>query len=584
MAKPIQDKNGTYKIRKVVPAHLRYITKTSEYKRSLKTKSANEAKLKTPAVLAELDAIIENARMQHDSESKMSNGVMQALIFNWQAKKATELKAGSANPYLHSINGSIEINSDEIALPLEAIDSVFNHCESKVDGCNQKKQNYCNTSGQCRNALKCKAGNGAIVIDEAIELLDKAFGNELEAELLTNELILANDNLKYRKLLVEFAKSYLKICDAALLKRSVDLRLEHLGEGNAITEIGEVEHTVESLFIEFSSTKERLNPDKADALIKDYSTAINKLTKHYPNRLITDFTKRNLAVFRAVLEQLPSTQKKTIKSLPLSKQIELADKENLPRLSIATVKNQMMGISALFTFAKEKGLIEVNPVEGTTKSLVRNVGSTSSTQKEYTREEVITIFSSKLFTQQYGPKKADYGLAQYWIPLFLYYTGARAEEIAQLYIVDIFIDDEYPHIKLTDEGDDQSIKTGISRLVPIHPHLLELGLAEYIFSLNGQTRLFPVLNLNSEGKYNVQVSKWFGKYLKQELGIDRKGIKPFHSFRHHFIANLRQANVRLDIQNHITGHSQRLAGTGAAYGGFSLEQMSGIINQLPRCT
>jgi len=584
MAKPIQDKNGTYKIRKVVPAHLRYITNKSELKRSLKTKSASEAKLKTPAVLAELDAIIENARIQHDSESKMTDGVMQALIFNWQAKKSAELKSGSSNPYLHCIGDRIEMNSDAITLPLESIENVFKRCEAKRDDYNQKKATCCSTPEQCRNDLKCKAGKGTKTIDKALEQLGQSFSSELESELLGQELILKSDSFNYRKLLVEFATSYIKTSHVAFFQKSVDLRYKHLGADSVTATTDNVEHTVESLFIEFSSTKERLNPDKADALIKDYSTAINKLTKHYPNRLITDFTKRNLAGFRAVLEQLPSTQKKAIKSLPLSKQIELADKENLPRLSIATVKNQMMGISALFTFAKEKGLIDVNPVEGTTKSLVRNVSSTSSTQKEYTREEVITIFSSKLFTQQYGPKKADYGLAQYWIPLFLYYTGARAEEIAQLYVADIFIGDEYPHIKLTDEGDDQSIKTGISRLVPIHPHLLELGLAEYISSLNGQTRLFPALNLNNEGKYNVQVSKWFGKYLKQELGINRKGIKPFHSFRHHFIANLRQANVRLDIQNHITGHSQRLAGTGAAYGGFSIELMREIINKLPRCS
>lgn len=401
--------------------------------------------------------------------------------------------------------------------------------------------------------------------------------------MLGQELILNSDSLNYSKLLIEFAKSYLKICDTALLKRSVDLRLEYLGEGSVITETGEVEHTVESLFVEFRSTKERLNPDKADALIKDYSTAINKFTKYYPNRLITDFTKRNLADFRAVLEQLPSTQKKTVKSLSLPKQIELADKENLPRLSIPTVKNQMMGISALFTFAKEKGLIDINPVEGTTKSLVRNTSSNSNANRDYRREEVLSIFSSKLFTEQYGPENNIFGQAHYWLPLLCYYTGARANEIAQLRVADVRLNEECPHLNLTDEGEDQSIKTGISRLVPIHPHLLELGLAEYISSLNGQRRLFPMLNLNSEGKYYAQVSKWFGKYLKQDLGIDRTGIKPLHSFRHHFVSNLRRANVRLDIQNQITGHSQRLAGTGAAYGGYSLEQMSEVINQLPRC-
>jgi integrase len=90
--------------------------------------------------------------------------------------------------------------------------------------------------------------------------------------------------------------------------------------------------------------------------------------------------------------------------------------------------------------------------------------------------------------------------------------------------------------------------------------------------------------MNTDNKYNVQVSKWFGRYLHDHLGIKRKGIKPFHSFRHLFITNLRQANVRLDIQNQITGHSQNNAGTGAVYGGYSIEQMSEIINKLPRCS
>ena len=46
MAKPSKDRHGTYKIRKVVPVHLRYIVKKTELKRSLFTKSPNEAKLK----------------------------------------------------------------------------------------------------------------------------------------------------------------------------------------------------------------------------------------------------------------------------------------------------------------------------------------------------------------------------------------------------------------------------------------------------------------------------------------------------------------------------------------------------------
>jgi len=583
MAKPSKDRHGTYKIRKVVPVHLRYIVEKSELKRSLFTKSPNEAKLKAPAVLAELDAIIEKARMRHDSESKITDGVIQALVFNWQAKKATELNSSSANPFVHNIGGCIEINSDAVTLPLDDIDNVFHRCNSKVDDSGKHKDNYCVTPKECIGALKCKADNGVKKIDKAMKQLGETFSDELEQELLGQNLELARDSLNYRKLLVEFAKSYLKICDVAFKKTSVDLSLKHLGEGVVTAVPGDEEHTVESLFAEYCIAKRRRDPDAAEALIKDYSTSINKFIKYSPYHLISNLTKRDIAGFRTILEQLPSTQKKDIKSLSLTGQIELADKNNLPRLSPLTVKNQMMALSGLFTFAKDEGLIDFNPVEGTTRNLTGKIDNSASAAREYRREEIITIFSSKLFTDNYSPKRADYGLAHYWLPLLLYYTGARAEEIAQLDVADVYLNEVYPYFRLTDEGDDQSIKTGISRQVTIHPHLLELGLADYISSLNGSKKLFPKLNRNNEGKYNVQVSKWFGNYLKNDLGIIRGGIKPFHSFRHHFITHLRLANIRPDIQNNITGHSQASAGTGAIYGSYSLEQMSEVINTLPRC-
>jgi len=49
------------------------------------------------------------------------------------------------------------------------------------------------------------------------------------------------------------------------------------------------------------------------------------------------------------------------------------------------------------------------------------------------------------------------------------------------------------------------------------------------------------------------------------------------------MSHLRLNNIRPDIQNNITGHSQTGAGTGAIYGSYSLEQMSEVINTLPRC-
>lgn len=39
-------------------------------------------------------------------------------------------------------------------------------------------------------------------------------------------------------------------------------------------------------------------------------------------------------------------------------------------------------------------------------------------------------YSSPLFVRGEGPARADFGEAPHWIPLMLYYTGARVEEPA----------------------------------------------------------------------------------------------------------------------------------------------------------
>ena len=64
MIKPTKDRNGTYYIRKAVPQELRPAIGKGELKRSLEMKDLEQAKLKAPAALAEINAIIQNARAE----------------------------------------------------------------------------------------------------------------------------------------------------------------------------------------------------------------------------------------------------------------------------------------------------------------------------------------------------------------------------------------------------------------------------------------------------------------------------------------------------------------------------------------
>jgi hypothetical protein len=68
----------------------------------------------------------------------------------------------------------------------------------------------------------------------------------------------------------------------------------------------------------------------------------------------------------------------------------------------------------------------------------------------------------------------------YWIPIILYYCGARVEEIAQLRKGDI-VEVDAPCFRLT-MGEGQSIKMGNTRQFPIHSHLIELGFLDFVQS------------------------------------------------------------------------------------------------------
>lgn len=68
-----------------------------------------------------------------------------------------------------------------------------------------------------------------------------------------------------------------------------------------------------------------------------------------------------------------------------------------------------------------------------------------------------------------------------WGAVLGLYLGARVSEIAQLALVDFSECDGVLCLSITDEGEGQSLKNDVSeRIVPIHPHILALGLGNRV--------------------------------------------------------------------------------------------------------
>ena len=137
---------------------------------------------------------------------------------------------------------------------------------------------------------------------------------------------------------------------------------------------------------------------------------------------------------------------------------------------------------------------------------------------------------------------------QIWIPIIGLYTGARIGEVASLK-TDYFINKSGIHaMRLA------GTKTNASdRTIPIHPHLVELGLIELVEQRRkqGKTQLFDIQSHSQNGP-GATASKWFTNY-KKTIGLTDK-LKVFHSFRATLVDHLKQAGVEFEARCQYVGH------------------------------
>jgi integrase len=262
---------------------------------------------------------------------------------------------------------------------------------------------------------------------------------------------------------------------------------------------------------------------------------------------VVDLDKPAFLRISDIYNTLPTNinKKPNLKGKPLEEVIATV-KDNAviyPLISPVTYNKHIILISSLLKWCKQQGYTNFNPAEGMKKKIT---GKTSEQRKSYTTDDLAMLFNSPEFI---SPKRPE----RYWVPIISLFSGARLEEICQLHISDIVELDNIPCFDINDDGD-KSLKTVSSRrLVPIHPTLIELGFMKHVSSVKkrGHSRLWPNLERVSD-KYSHAIQKWYGKYNRRYVTED-KG-KVFHSFRHTFVDNLKQAEVPEAIVAALVGH------------------------------
>jgi len=540
MIQPTKNRFGVYLVRKAVPKHLQGILNKREIKFTLDTKDVREARERAPAKIIQIDMMLRLAEKQLDAEESLTDADIKMIADVW-ASRTMQNDELIRERYLVEVQHGEKVGLDH-SPENEIIHDWLEDLEHKPG---YKSQTWLEE----RNVSICNMM--VVELDEALEYTPT---------VLTSAW---RDRLAWR-----LAERRNDLTNAYLLNIRPRHHAKSKGLDNLPVEKPKV-LTFADLFARYKEHVQRHEPLRAESRIVAYTTSANRFIEFIGQKAAEEITVTDLADFRNLLEKLPSRPPKAVRSLPLHKQVD-ADGE---RISPVRVENILKELSSIFRVAVEDGKLTENPLSKLKK---RKTVSGPVIVRSFSRDEIRRIFSLPVFNGEETP----HGAMAYWIPIILYYSGARVEEIAQLRKGDIVEVDGVPCFRLA-MGEGQSIKMGNTRQFPIHSHLIELGFLEFV-----QSQTYQLFADKSEvnRRYSYNYGRWWGNYIR-EHGVTRKGIKPTHSFRHTLVTLCRDLNVREEIQDSILGHNENSPDRAKAshgYGETSVQAQRGVIEQIPR--
>jgi integrase len=233
----------------------------------------------------------------------------------------------------------------------------------------------------------------------------------------------------------------------------------------------------------------------------------------------------------------------------------------------------------VFSWAIEERMISTNPFESVRVTEPRRVQYRES--QAFTAGEATTILRA---SSAIGVPRTTLEGAIRWVPWLCAYSGARAGEITQLRGADIQRRGQVHAMLITPAAG--TVKTRKARAVPIHGHLIEQGLLEFVKS-RGDGPLFydpveedsPSDPLNPRRPPAVIVRQKLAASVRA-LGITDDELSPTHAWRHTFKQIADRAGISERTSDHITGHSHKTEG--AKYGAPTLEDMAAALEKFPK--
>lgn len=262
------------------------------------------------------------------------------------------------------------------------------------------------------------------------------------------------------------------------------------------------------------------------------------------DRAVQAYVADDIDAFMGAMRVWPAnaSKKPAYRGLSPIEIVAKAKREGSPGLAPRTREKHLDRLRLFFGVWVKRRLIAFNPCDGF--QVTNKAQDEARSREPFSSEDLKAIFApDRILNPQ--PHK-------YWPPILALYSGARVNEIAQLFVQDI---EEIAgiwgmHIRR------QTKNKSSRRFVPLHPELIRLGFLDYVNDVR-QARfehVFPGLTWGENGPGDV-IGDWFNRtYLRKTCGITNPA-KVFHSFRHTFATAAERAGIPDGRIAQLTGHS-----------------------------
>ncbi len=528
MPKPprLQKRKHRFFLRASVPRDIRSVVGRTEVVRSLKTSDYREALRRLPLASAEVDAQFAEARRRVRTKAaiSLSEHDSRQMVLRWfwrEERLLAEKEFGSDRFQWLRREEATKENLEVLGDLLEPEDPGTLACVQKVVGDILRHNNLQLETGNPVWWGLCDLVNRALV-EQARRVVDRQSGDHGT----THDPI--------------FRGVESDAAEPVPLARAVP--------------------SLEELVGMYLADPTRNAGAKADG---DYQVVLRFLSEFIdPGAPVSQVTRDHCRQVVGLLKRFPANANKrqALRGLrPLQASAE-AERLGIPPMSPTTANSYLSKMSALFRWAAREGLIDRNTAEGL---LLPETTHRRDARRPFSVVQMNKILLSNIFLEP----RSGWNHRQ-WVFLLGLYGGLRLNEACTLRCEDVEEKDGVPVVLIRpDEEGVKRLKTrAATRMVPLHPTLVELGFLDYVRRQreSGNEVLFPDLRADRRGYYSDSYQRWFARHLKK-IGAAAPRTS-FHSTRHCFRDGLREAGAPREVVTAVGGWAGG-GGTEEIYGG-----------------